>query len=58
MLAAGIKDTSYCLRGLHHVKRSDITKMRSDDGKAWVRCCIECKEAALVRRAKAKNADR
>lgn len=56
MLAPGIKDTTYCHRGNHSVPRAEITKMLNDTGTAWVRLCKDCKDAALVRRAKAKNA--
>lgn len=55
MLAAGIKDTSWCGRGNHMVPRDEITKLLNDTGTAWVRCCQQCKDAALERRAKAKK---
>lgn len=56
MLAPGIKDTTYCQRGNHSVPRAEITKMLNDTGTTWIGICNECKEAALERRAKAKNA--
>lgn len=55
MLAPGIKDTTHCQRGNHMVPRAEITKMLNDTGKAWIRCCQQCKDAALERRAKAKK---
>ena len=52
-----IKDVSYCLRkGMgHSVPRDQMTKMLADDGKTWIRTCVECKDAAIERRKKIRK---
>ena len=47
-----VKDISYCMRKGHghSVPRDQMTKMLADDGKTWIRICVDCKDAAMERR--------
>ena len=55
-----IKDVSFCLRkGMgHSVPRDQMTKMLADDGKTWIRTCVDCKDAAIERRNVARRISR
>lgn len=49
-----VKDVRWCMRGMHSVPRDEMTQMLSDNGKVWLKVCIECKDKTIDRRKRAK----